>query len=207
MVTEPTDYQLDDNQAYLIEREAISRIGVGILLHKLDGSILFINRQAAAILDIDDLAGAISQTDRNIADLIMTTDSQQLSNAVGIRKRGVDEKSYEIRTVKGNRKWIRHLTNRMKLPCIDEEVFQAIIIDVTKNKDFENNIQASEALHRTVLNMTPTAIMVTDADGKIITLNASVFKLFRTEKIERFVGKDGFSFVHPFLQISQSFQF
>jgi two-component system, cell cycle sensor histidine kinase and response regulator CckA len=60
----------------------------------------------------------------------------------------------------------------------DEEVLQATIRDISGRKRIEEALRQSEELYRTVVESTTDAIIVLDADRKMISCNAGFSKLF-----------------------------
>lgn len=69
--------------------------------------------------------------------------------------------------------------------------------DITKRKQAEESLRASEMLHRSILAASPDIIIVCDMEGQIQKVSDSAFPFYGCEKNEELIDKNIFQFLIP----------
>ncbi len=75
-----------------------------------------------------------------------------------------------------------------------------IFRDVTERKLFENVLNYSEEILRTIIKTIADGITITDLNGTITDVNDKALQLYQTASKNEVVGKNIFDFVAPFMQ-------
>lgn len=65
----------------------------------------------------------------------------------------------------------------------DDEALMRAIRHAIVRQSLERRLVASETEHRTLINLAPEAIMVTDAEGKVVSANPAAAKMFATDEV------------------------
>jgi len=73
----------------------------------------------------------------------------------------------------------------------------ASLIDITERIHAEEALKQSEALHRTIFEISPDPITLTDADGILVRVSPSSLRLFGLASDEEAVGKPLFDWIAP----------
>jgi PAS domain S-box-containing protein len=97
----------------------------------------------------------------------------------------------------GNQKWL--LTSKIPLFNDDNQILGllGIGIDITKQKNLQQKITESETFYRTLINISPNGVVVTDLEGKITFLSKMAYKIFKIPDGENQIGKSIFNWVAP----------
>ena len=66
-----------------------------------------------------------------------------------------------------------------------------------ERKQIEEALRESEELYRTLVEISPCAITLTDLDGKILFCNRQAARLNGCDDPEELVGRDSFEFIAP----------
>jgi PAS domain S-box-containing protein len=96
----------------------------------------------------------------------------------------------------GIAKWIRFSTNAI-FENGEYTGATGTMVDVTDKKLMEIELQRSEALYSSILNVSPDAIILTDMSGYINYISPSVYKIYRSDKAEDYLGRYVFDFMKP----------
>ena len=69
--------------------------------------------------------------------------------------------------------------------------------DITKRKEAEEQLRASEALHRVLVNTSPDSIIMTDLHGCIVMANSRAAEMYGYDAKEDMIGLDALQFIAP----------
>ncbi|MBI4860516.1 MAG: PAS domain S-box protein [Candidatus Riflebacteria bacterium] len=148
-----------------IRREAIEFAGIGLYRYGFDGTVLFMDRGAMRILDLDGLFEGPSQVvGRNIETLLVYTGYRgRLLDE--IRKQGrLRDFEYPFRTLTGINKWVLHDSYLTRDARTGQEVVQAIIRDITERKLAQVRIQKLNRTLRVVSRINELIVRESDPD-------------------------------------------
>ena len=97
----------------------------------------------------------------------------------------------------GQRKWL--LTTKVPLFDLDNKIsgLIGIGVDVTEQRKLRQQIIESEAYYRTLVNISPEGITVTDLNGKITFLSKKIHQIFKVPDNENFIGELIFDWIAP----------
>ena len=90
------------------------------------------------------------------------------------------KRAYPIKDDKGN------ITN-----------FLEVVGDITEKKKMEQALRDSEELYKTLINISPYAVTVTDLKGEITYASEKTLKMHGYENTEELLGKSAFILIHP----------
>jgi diguanylate cyclase (GGDEF)-like protein/PAS domain S-box-containing protein len=109
-----------------------------------------------------------------------------------------EQHSFEVRIITPERKtkWIRcHVKplfdNKEKVKNIN-----GVVVDITKNKNLEKELKDSEERHRSIFELSPTAILI-HKNGKILYTNPATARIVGLNKAEDAIGRSISDFLHP----------
>lgn len=111
-----------------------------------------------------------------------------------LRQNGKTETEYEIKDAAGNSKWIVMLTNaryQNGLFCGGA----GILTDITVKKTMQATLHRSEAMYKSILNVSPDAFILTNMKGEITYVSPAVYKLYHSEDPDEYLGSNMFKFL------------
>ncbi|MBN1487617.1 MAG: STAS domain-containing protein [Anaerolineae bacterium] len=163
VVAAHAEQQLSVNQQKMLEAA-----GVGMYLYKFDGSMLFMDQGALKIFEIEDVyQDPYAVQGKKIGDLMVYTGPRGRLRAE-MRERGKAlGVLYHFQTLKGNQRWCLHDSYVIQHPETGEDIIQAIIRDITKQKLAEAEQQQLqeeiiEAQQRAIQELSTPIIPVMD---------------------------------------------
>ncbi|MFC2172785.1 PAS domain S-box protein [Acidobacteriota bacterium] len=180
---------ISDDEMNAIRREAMEFAGIGLYRTRLDGTVLFLDRGAAKILELeesfpnlDDLAG------KNITDLILFVVPRE-GPRTAVRRRGEASRlEYKFQTIRGSTKWALLDAYLVSDAETGEEDVQVIIREITRRKLSEKALKETEARNRALLNALPDLIFQIRSDGTFLNYKASSKELLMMSP-DAFLGK------------------
>ena len=69
--------------------------------------------------------------------------------------------------------------------------------DITEQRTVEERLRASENLYKTILKLSPDAIIMSDVNGVIQDVSQRAIEIYGTEDPYDMIGKSSFDFIHP----------
>jgi PAS domain S-box-containing protein len=102
----------------------------------------------------------------------------------------------EFITSKGNRKWVHSIGRALQENGKTIKVFGSIQ-DITARKKVEEELVASEALYRAIINASPYLITICDLKGRIKMYSQATSKLFGYEDSKEIIGRLVTDFLVP----------
>jgi PAS domain S-box-containing protein len=161
-----------------------------------DGRIVFANRQAEEFGQYT-RAELLAMSPEEVLQLFHPEDRPLIAQRMRERLAGKDVPSrYEVRFIRrdGEVRWgdmfasLVHYQGRLAL--------QAMFVDITDRKRIEKAIQENEEKYRTLIEMSPDAILIHD-EGRILYANPATAQLFSVSNSNDLIGKDPFTVIHP----------
>jgi PAS domain S-box-containing protein len=162
----------------------------GILLTRVDGTVLDANPAACALLGmtVEEMCA------RGRAGLVVPGDDIERS----LRKRaeqGRVETEVGLRHKDGTT--IRAELTSVVLPDASPNPRTFIMFkDISQRKRMEEALRQSEGRYQTLVNLSPDAIVV-QTDGKYVFANPAAARLFGASSPQEIVGRDMFGLLHP----------
>ncbi|MFH1791953.1 MAG: diguanylate cyclase [Candidatus Omnitrophota bacterium] len=123
-------------------QNALSFAQIGLYRHKFDGTMLFIDKGALSILDLESqYADTTDVKGRDIGSLFhYIRPSDKLRDEV--RKKGrVRGVEYHFRTISGKEKWVEHDSYVIRDDDTGEDIVQAVVRDITPKKKYEARLK------------------------------------------------------------------
>jgi PAS domain S-box-containing protein len=165
-----------------------------------DGRIVFVNRQAEEFGQYTK-EELLAMSPEEVLQLFHPEDRPLIAQRMQERLAGKDVPSrYEVRFIRrdGEVRWgdmFASLVHYRGRPA-----HQAMFVDITDRKRIEKALQESEEKYRTLIEMSPDAIVIHDA-GKILYANPATAQLFKVSDPHDLIGKDPFTVIHPGSQV------
>ena len=133
-----------------IRAEAMDFANIGLFRYRLDGTVVFFDRGALRLLDLDlQYADPSEVIGKNIGELLEYLDEPgRLRQAVRKKKR-VRNFEYRYRTLAGHVRWVYHNSYEV-IDGTGEVCVQVIAQDITELKETSRALAASEARFRTL---------------------------------------------------------
>ncbi len=128
-----------------VRRRAMEHVGLGLFRYRMDGTLLALDRAAMRVADLEELfAEPAELVGRNLEDLIVYTgEVGRLRNLLRSEGR-VQGLEYPFRTLTGKDRWARHDSFLVRDTERDEEVVQAVVMDITDQREAELERQRIE---------------------------------------------------------------
>lgn len=97
----------------------------------------------------------------------------------------------------GNEKWL--LTSKIPFFKGDNRIagLVGIGMDITEQKSLQQKVVESETFYRTLVNINPEGVVVTDLEGKMTFISEKAYKKFKISETESQIGKSVFDWVAP----------
>jgi len=171
-VGERENHSLTSEEMDRIRREAMAFAGIGLYRYQFDGTILFMDRGAMKILDLESRFGDESElTGRKVEELITYMGPRgYLRQAV--REHGhVRNFEYYFQTVTGIERWALHDSYLVQDVQTGQEAVQVIIQDITDRKLAERAVANERERLVVTLRSIGDGVITTDVDGKIVLVN------------------------------------
>jgi PAS domain S-box-containing protein len=147
-----------------IRAEAMDFANIGLFRYRLDGTVVFFDRGALRLLDLDQTYADPSEVvGKNIGELLEYLDEPgRLRQAVRKEKR-VRNFEYRYRTLAGRVRWVYHNSYEV-IDATGEVCVQVIAQDITELKETSRALAASEARFRTLAEYAVLGIGVVQGD-------------------------------------------
>jgi len=118
---------------------------------------------------------------RTFASIIHGEDFRYVSETVNaaIANRKPYSLEYRVFHADGSIRWVYEKGMGVFDAGGNLEVLDGTLLDISDRKKAEDELAGSERQFRSLLDATPDAIIIVDADGKIVIVNAQVHKLFQ----------------------------
>jgi PAS domain S-box-containing protein len=159
------------------------------MIHIIDpeGNILDVNQAHTKKLGYS----RAELVDKNILDLIESSDKDELKDAFSKPKKAFDLKNFEcIMRSKNYKKIYVSINETPQLEKNKTVAYRGIITDITALKEAEDAVKISEAKWRSISEYSPDHIVLVDLKGSILFVN----RPFPNIKDEQVIGKSMFDF-------------
>ncbi len=167
------DSGLSPQEMDLIRQQAMDLAGIGLLRERLDGTILYCDRGALRILDLQDRFEDPSEVaGLNIAELISYLEPPERLRATIREHQRVRNLECPFRTLKGELRWALFDAYLLKNGETGEEAIQILCRDITQVREVEERLQRSEQLYRTLAEGAEDFIFVIDREDRVRYVNS-----------------------------------
>ncbi len=180
-----------------IREEACEFAGIGLYRFTFDGTVLFADRGALKIFDLNDwFTDPAGIQGRNIAELVVYKGPKGAMRQE-VRENGVvHRRDWNFRTLKGNDKWVVEDAYLVNDPGSGEESIQVVIRDITERKRMEEALRISERRFRETLEYVQLIAVQLDMRGRILFCNDYLLSLTGWERHE-VLGRNWFEVFVP----------
>ena len=151
-------------------RSLVNNIVEAVIIADWNGKILFANKSAAKLVDLDSPEKGIG---RSVTEFLHPSNIDRAIRLISFEK-GSNETirdTFQLVTSKNQIKWVESMSSRIR--------FQNEYVLLTTLRDITERIKTEELLHllTNALHSAANGVMITDVDGKIIWVNESIEKL------------------------------
>lgn len=165
-------FPLSDAEICAIRKEAIEFAGIGLYRYIFDGTVLFMDRGAAKILELEDThPNPADLTGKNIADLIIYSGPKGLLRKTIMEQGRARNMEYPFSTIAGKKKWALHDSYLVRDEKSGMDAIQVVIQDITWRKSAEAMLREREEWLTTVLTSIGDAVIAADRHGRIKFMN------------------------------------
>ncbi len=177
-----------------------------ILIHDLEGKILFTNASRVEVLGAkspEEIIGKNAMTFVHPDDLdyVMKVTAEALEE---FKHNRFSVKTLEHKFVRLDGSEFFGEATGVPFYYKGELAIQVIVRDISKRKqdkeelkEVQQELRESEGRYRTLVEQFPDIIIIHDLDGKILFTNASSVELLGASSPDEIVGKNAMTFVHP----------
>jgi len=167
------------DQLARIREEAMDLANVGIYRYRLDGTLVFMDRGALRLLDVEDQIGDPTLLHgRKLADLLEYVDTPGSLRRRVLEQGIVRNLEYHYRTLKGEDRWAYHTAFVVDNPETGEPEIQVLTRDITELKRALFGLEASERRLRTLIESSPQGILVFAGEPpRVLLANAAAGRL------------------------------
>jgi PAS domain S-box-containing protein len=154
----------------------------GLVVHR--GEVLWMNKMLYDLMEIDEEVGLAEGT--TVFDFIHPDDLQSIKDNVSNRFDGEEiSQNYEFRLHTSSGR-LAYVDMRVSLiQWHDGPAILAAIYDITEKREAEQKQKFTEAVNRSIFNLSPDFISVTKIqDGEFIRVNDTFIRLFEFERDE-----------------------
>ncbi|MGC8845776.1 MAG: response regulator [Candidatus Hydrogenedens sp.] len=164
---------MDSEEFLKIFNEAIGFASIGLVRYRMNGEIIFIDRNALKLFEVDSLYSSPEEViGKNISDL-----QKYILPPGSIRKKLQEEGSlkafeYPLETIRGRKKWFLHYSYLTRDERLQEDCIQVILQDITELKETKLNLEWALNRFDAILNtVNKIAIQSFDKDYNVILWN------------------------------------
>jgi len=173
-------YSLRDLTQHELNHDIIDFAGIGICSYNLNGVIRNIDRGTLKIFDLDKTyPDPVTVLGKKITDLIAPSDNNQRLFKTVLRGGNLHGLEYEITTLAGHRKWLRHDSRLTVEPESGDEIAQVLIRDVTTQRRNEHALKEKTVYLNKILESSQAmAIVATDANFRVKYFSPAAEEVF-----------------------------
>lgn len=151
-------------------RSLVNNIVEGVIIADWNGKILFANKSAAKLVDLDSPEKGIG---RSVTEFLHPSNIDRAIRLISFEKESNEtiRDTFQLVTSKNQIKWVESMSSRIR--------FQNEYVLLTTLRDITERIKTEELLHllTNALHSAANGVMITEANGKIIWVNEAIEKL------------------------------
>ena len=182
--------QHSDDELDRIRREAVEFAGIGLYKFKFDGTVLFMDRGARHIFELEDqFPEPAAIAGKDLADLVVYTGPKGMMRREIRKRKRMRGREWSFRTLKGNEKRVLEDSYLSSDPQTGEEAVQVVIRDVTEQKRADDALRASERRFRETLENAQLVAVQLDISGAIAFCNDFLLELTGWKR-EEILGRE-----------------
>ena len=152
---------ISEEELARIRAEAMDFANIGLYRYRFDGEILYFDRGALRLLDIEDrFADPADVVGMKIGELFEYVDPPERLREALRARRTLRDFEYRYRTLTGKLRWVYHNSYLVTDPETGEEQIQVIARDITALKRFAQALEASEQSYRALAEQSQQGIGV-----------------------------------------------
>jgi len=144
-----------------IREEAMDLANVGIYRYRVDGTLVFMDRGALRLLDVEkEIVDPTQLYGQKLADLMHYIDAPGSLRRLTLERGCVKNLEYHYRTLKGEERWVQHTAYVVHNQESGEPEIQVLSRDITDLKRTALALEASERRLRSLIEGSPQGILV-----------------------------------------------
>ncbi len=123
-------------------------------------------------------------------------------NAVNLMRQALyagrgHEFEFRMIAADGRPVWLRNTLRVVRAPDGQAMQLRGVMVDISKRRQAEENLAASQNRLRTIIDAEPACVKVVSPDGTLLEMNAAGLAMFDAQSPEQVVGKPVYSMIHP----------
>ncbi len=180
-----------------ISRSVIDNLPVTIYIMDNKGRKNVSNKTDCELMGVNEESEVIGKTDLELYPGKIGERGHKDNMNVIKNKKPVVNREEAFIDKNGIQKWL--LTSKIPLFNDNNQILGllGIGIDITEQKNLQEKISESETFYRTLINISPNGVVVTDLDGKITFISKMAYKIFKIPECENQIGESIFNWVAP----------
>lgn len=152
-----------------IRQEVLEFAGIGLFRYRFDGTILFMDRGAMKIFEIEDrFSSPEAVTGANISDLIEHIQPRGMLRAALKEAGAVRGFEYEFITMRGTHKWIIRDAYVVTDGDTGEDVVHVLVRDITERKRANQQLVESEQRLKRIIDSIQSGLAIIDPETSVI---------------------------------------
>ena len=172
---------------------------VGIYRYRMDGTLVFMDRGALRLLDIEEELDDPSRLyGRKLSDLLEYVDAPGSLRRLVLEKGIVRNLEYHYRTLKGEERWAYHTAFVVDNPETGEPEIQVLTRDITALKRSLFRLEASERRSLALIESSPQGILVFSGEPpRVVLANAAVGRIVGCPEAAGIGTEEVIAWFHP----------
>lgn len=180
-----------------IRQEAMEFAGIGLYRFAFDGTVLFMDRAAWRIFELDAFYPEPAAVHgKKIADIIIYVESKGALRKEIREKGAIRGRLWHFKTLKGNDRWLLEDSYLVRDEHAGEDVIQIIFRDVTEQHRTQHALQSMERQFRETLENVSLPVVQIDHNAKVTFCNRCFLQITGW-KPEEIIDRDWFDTCVP----------
>lgn len=180
-----------------ILRTIIDNLPVSIYILDEEGHKILSNKIDCEIIGAKDESEVLGKSDKELFSGTIGERGYKDNMDVIIRQIAIFNREEDFPDKSGAHRLL--LTS--KIPLIDQDSHTTRLIgigvDITEQKNLQKKISESETFYRTLINISPNGVIVTDLEGDVSFVSKRTYQIFNIPEEEDQTGKNIFNWVTP----------
>ncbi|HVN59117.1 MAG TPA: PAS domain S-box protein [Bacteroidales bacterium] len=199
-ITDITRYKKADKdieKERKILRTIIDNLPATIYVLDKKGRKVLSNKADLEIIGAKDKSEVLGRTDLELYPGFIGERGHKDNMDVINNKAAILNREEDFSDKNGNQRWL--LTSMIPLLDQDDQAtgLVGIGVDITEQKQLQKKISESENFYRTLVNISPNGVIVTDLDGNVSFVSKRAYQIFEVAENKILAGENVFNWLSP----------